>query len=50
VLVGHISPEGEELPERHGILTHVVQRDGQHWRFIDSQNTDVIEGVLSRPQ
>jgi uncharacterized protein (TIGR02246 family) len=50
VLVGHVSPEGEELPERHGILASVVQRDGQQWRIIDSQNTDVIEGVLSRPQ
>jgi uncharacterized protein (TIGR02246 family) len=50
VLVGHVSPEGEELPERHGILACVVRRDWQQWRIIESQNTDVIEGVLSRPQ
>jgi uncharacterized protein (TIGR02246 family) len=50
VLVGHVSPEGEELPERHGILACVVRRDRQQWRIIESQNTDVIEGVLSRPQ
>jgi uncharacterized protein (TIGR02246 family) len=50
VLVGHVSPEGGELPERHGILACVVRRDRQQWRIIESQNTDVIEGVLSRPQ
>jgi uncharacterized protein (TIGR02246 family) len=50
VLVGHVSPEGTGLPERHGILACVVQRYERQWRIIDSQNTDVIEGVLSRPQ
>ena len=50
VLDGHVSPEGAALPDRHGILAHIVQRDGQQWRIIDSQNTDVIEDVLSRPQ
>jgi uncharacterized protein (TIGR02246 family) len=50
VLSGHLSPEGSALPPRHGILVNVVQAQGGRWRIIDSQNTEVVEGVLSRPQ
>lgn len=50
ILEGHLSPEGEALPDRHGILLHVLLRKGEAWWIIDSQNTDVVEGVLSRPQ
>jgi hypothetical protein len=50
VLSGHLSPEGSALPPRPGILVNVVQAQGGRWRIIDSQNTEVVEGVLSRPQ
>ncbi len=37
-LQGHHSPEGRELPLRHGILVNLLQ------------NADSIEGVLCTPQ
>jgi uncharacterized protein (TIGR02246 family) len=49
-LEGHFSPEGNPLPARNGILVHVLSRTAETWLIIDSQNTDIIEGVLSRPQ
>lgn len=49
-LVGHVTPEGMPLPERTGVLLNVLQQQGGKWRIIDSQNTDIIEGVASRPQ
>jgi len=49
-LEGHVTPEGEPLPERNGILVQVLRHDDGRWFIIDSQNTDIIEGVLSRPQ
>lgn len=49
-LEGHVSPEGGSLPARNGILLNVLQKTGGTWRIIDSQNTDIIEGALSRPQ
>jgi uncharacterized protein (TIGR02246 family) len=50
VLEGHVSPEGTPLPPRTGILLNVLARSWGAWLIIDSQNTDIIEGVLSRPQ
>lgn len=50
VLEGHDSPEGTPLPAREGILLNVLRRGSKGWSIIDSQNTDVIEGQLSRPQ
>lgn len=50
VLEGHCSPLGDPLPARSGILLNVLARTPGTWSIIDSQNTDVIEGVLSRPQ
>ena len=50
VLKGHVSPDGESLPARHGILVSVLLHSPAGWSIIDSQNTDVIEGQLSRPQ
>lgn len=50
VLEGHVSPGGESLPARNGILVSVLLRGPAGWSIIDSQNTDVIEGQLSRPQ
>ena len=49
-LEGHVSPDGAALPMRNGILVNALQDVGGVWRIIDSQNTDVIEGALSRPQ
>ena len=50
VLEGHVSPEGNPLPARNGILVNVLSRNAKTWLIIDSLNTDVIEGVPSRPQ
>ena len=49
-LEGHVSPEGGALPSRSGILVNTLQKIDGAWRIIDSQNTDIVEGVLSRPQ
>ena len=49
-LENHVSPDGEPLPVRNGVLVNVLAlRDGR-WSIIDAQNTDIIEGVVSRPQ
>jgi uncharacterized protein (TIGR02246 family) len=50
VLEGHVSPEGAQLPARSGILLNVLARTSGTWLIIDSQNTDIVEGALSRPQ
>ena len=49
-LEGHRGPDGEPLPLRQGLLVNMLRKDAPAWRIIDSQNTDIIEGVLSRPQ
>lgn len=49
-LEGHTSPDGQALPSRTGLLVNVLTSDGGDWSIIDSQNTDIIEGLLSRPQ
>lgn len=49
-LRGHVSPTGAPLPERSGILLNILRQKGNQWFIIDSQNTDIIEGVASRPQ
>ena len=49
-LEGHVSPDGAPLPARHGVMLNVVRRDGERWRVVESQNTNVVEGELSRPQ
>jgi hypothetical protein len=49
-LEGHVSPEGAALPPRSGILVNVLRRFSDSWKIIDSQNTDIVEGVASRPQ
>jgi uncharacterized protein (TIGR02246 family) len=49
-LEGHVSPAGETLPPRHGVLVEVLRRTPKGWTVIDAQNTDIIEGELSRPQ
>jgi hypothetical protein len=49
-LEGHVSPEGGALPPRNGILVNTLQKQDGAWRIVDSQNTDIVEGVLSKPQ
>ena len=49
-LTGHVSPEGAPLPQRNGVLLNVLRKEDGTWRIVDSQNTDIIEGVPSRPQ
>ncbi|WPC67356.1 SgcJ/EcaC family oxidoreductase [Rhodoferax ferrireducens] len=49
-LVGHVTPQGIPLPERQGVLLNVLRQQDGKWFIIDSQNTDIIEGVASRPQ
>jgi uncharacterized protein (TIGR02246 family) len=50
ILEGHVAPDGAELPPRTGILLNVLAGHEGAWWIIDAQNTDIIEGVLSRPQ
>ena len=47
---GHLGPDGAALPQRNGILLNVLRRSEGTWAIIDSQNTDIVEGVASRPQ
>ncbi len=49
-LEGHVTPEGMPLPERNGVLMNVLRQKDGGWFIIDSQNTDIIEGVASMPQ
>jgi uncharacterized protein (TIGR02246 family) len=49
-LEGHVSPEGAPLPARDGILVTLLCRTPAGWLIVDAQNTDIIEGALSRPQ
>ncbi len=49
-LEGHETPEGQALPPRTGLLANVLVSTGGAWTIIDSQNTDIVEGALSRPQ
>lgn len=49
-LEGHVAPDGAALPPRTGVLLNVLSNVSGRWQIIDSQNTDIIEGVASRPQ
>lgn len=49
-LEGHVAPDGSPLPPRAGLLVGVLMQSGGTWNFIDAQNTDIVEGELSRPQ
>lgn len=50
LLKGHVTPDGAALPARKGILVNLVANVSGTWKIIDSQNTDIIEGVVSRPR
>jgi uncharacterized protein (TIGR02246 family) len=49
-LEGHVGPNGSALPPRNGLLFTVLQNKSGTWLIIDTQNTDIVEGVISRPQ
>jgi uncharacterized protein (TIGR02246 family) len=49
-LEGHVDPDGAPLPARTGLLVNVLAFDDGRWRIIDAQNTDIVEGAVSRPQ
>jgi uncharacterized protein (TIGR02246 family) len=49
-LEGHLDPDGKALPPRTGILLNVLVAGDTGWKIAESQNTDIIEGALSRPQ
>lgn len=49
-LEGHVDPTGAPLPPRRGLLVFVLRSHDDAWEIVDAQNTDVVEGVLSRPQ
>jgi uncharacterized protein (TIGR02246 family) len=49
-LEGHFGPDGSALPPRTGVLLSVLQHKAGSWLIIDTQNTDIIEGAISRPQ
>lgn len=50
LLEGHVSPDGATLPPRNGILLTVLSGGPGDWSIIDSQNTDIVEGQMTRPQ
>ncbi len=50
LLENHVSSDGGSLPPRKGILVNVLAFQHSRWLIIDAQNTDIVEGVLSRPQ
>lgn len=49
-LDGHVTPKGSPLPTHVGLLVNTLRRECEKWLIIDSQNTDIVEGVNSRPQ
>jgi hypothetical protein len=50
VLAGHRAPDGSALPARTGVRLEPIARSAGIGSIIDSQNTDIVEGVPSRPQ
>jgi uncharacterized protein (TIGR02246 family) len=49
-LADHLAPDGAAYPARMGILVYTLQQAGGARRIIDSQNTDFVDRVVSRPQ
>jgi uncharacterized protein (TIGR02246 family) len=45
-LSGLVRPDGEAAPDRRGVLTHVLVRDGSNWKIAATHNTDIVP----RPQ
>ena len=49
-LEGHVGRDGSALPPRNGLLFNVLQHKAGAWLIIDTQNTDIVEGAISRSQ
>jgi uncharacterized protein (TIGR02246 family) len=41
-LTGQVGRDGEQLPTRQGLLSHVVRRSAGAWLIASSQNTDIV--------
>ena len=41
-LVGMVSPKGDMVPPRNGILTNVLIKEDGHWAIVAAQNTDIV--------
>jgi uncharacterized protein (TIGR02246 family) len=50
LLEGHVTPEGEALPPRRGILVNILEQTAAGWKIIDTQNTDIVDGAMTQPQ
>lgn len=46
-MTGQHTPQGVDTGERFGIFVFVLERDGQHWKVVAAQNTDIIAGAES---
>jgi uncharacterized protein (TIGR02246 family) len=42
-LTGLVTPRGEALPGRRGILLHVLVKEGTSWSIVTTQNTDIVQ-------
>jgi uncharacterized protein (TIGR02246 family) len=42
-LSGIVSPKGDLIPSRTGILTHVLVKSDGHWLIAMTQNTDIVK-------
>jgi len=50
VLEGALAPDGSVLPARMDVLLKLLARSTDAWNIVDLQDTDIVEGALSRPQ
>jgi uncharacterized protein (TIGR02246 family) len=41
-LTGLQRPDGTPVPDRRGILLHVLERSAEGWRIVATQNTDIV--------
>ncbi len=48
-LVGALTPDGQPVPERKGILVFVLSQEAGAWTIRAAQNTDIVEGALAPP-
>lgn len=46
-LTGQDTPHGLATGDRFGVFMFVLERDGQHWKVVAAQNTDIIAGAES---
>ena len=46
-LTGQNTPLGQDAGDRFGVFMFVLERDGQQWKVVAAQNTDIISGAES---